>query len=89
MFPMIQTSSLFSCRTGRLQRRRMTLPVIEDHPLTSLANLGRKYVRRLLVMAPSSQELEPPINPGRFTVTETDFSVLLSGRGELRRNVEC
>ena len=47
MFPMIQTNSFSPVGPGHLQRGRMILPVIGDHPLTSLANLGRKYVRRL------------------------------------------
>ena len=44
--------------------------MIQHHPNRPLANLSRKFVRRLLrsSIAPSSQELGPPANPGRFTV---------------------
>jgi hypothetical protein len=41
--------------------------VIQNHPHRSGANLGGENLFVvLLVMAPPSQELEPPANPGRF-----------------------
>ena len=40
--------------------------MIDDQPHRARAHLRRKLIDCLFVMAPHSQELEPPINPGRF-----------------------
>jgi len=47
--------------------------VIESHPHRALADPGAKLFVDLLVMAPPSQELEPPANPARFTCDNCDF----------------
>jgi hypothetical protein len=47
--------------------------VIQNHPNRSGPDLGENLFVVLLVMAPSSQELEPPANPGRFAHTGAAF----------------
>jgi hypothetical protein len=42
--------------------------VIQNHPHRSGANLGGKLVRRFARHGSSFSELEPPANPGRFTI---------------------
>ena len=45
----------------------MLAGVIQSHPNRTGLDLGENLFVVLLVMAPSSQELAPPANPGRFT----------------------
>ena len=45
----------------------MLAGVIQSHPNRTGLDLGENLFVVLLVMAPSSQELEPPANPGRFS----------------------
>lgn len=44
----------------------MLVLVVKDQSDSAVADLRRKLVGRLTLVAPSSQELEPPANPGRF-----------------------
>jgi membrane protein len=58
--------------------------VIQNHSHRAGADLGRELVVVLLVMAPPSQELEPPINPERFTKAIMDALNVAYGETEKR-----
>lgn len=64
----LSTAALFthSCSVCGTQPIFSTIDTKVTDPYRTLANLGRKLVRRLARMALSSQQLEPPTNPKRF-----------------------
>src|SRR5579863_6048036 len=51
-------------RDQRCPTRRMFMLMIQNHPHRAGSHLRRELVRCLAVMAPPSQQLEPPANPG-------------------------
>jgi len=64
-----RTTDLGRDRADRPISRAVLALVIEHHPDRASRTSGEKGVLRF-VMAPSSQELEPPGNPERFTAQQ-------------------